>query len=1631
MEVIFTLLGLFVFIVIFAAMGHGTWVVLAAIVRAFNGTPNPTTSASTINSPENDIAQSYLAIDRLYRGKVISIESFEQSCSILEKAAVHQRIELPWIPSKRSVSITLAAGSATGSELPSASLDSTESPSPLFDEAPASTEQSAAIVKPTREIHPLEQEYAPSAPPLIDSLASQTRKTLGNVLQQFLSEKNIHWGELVSAMLIVGSAVGLILSLRTELNRLIPMFPSVLFFLVTLAIHLAGFYTLKRWKLPSTSRGLLVLGAVMMCVTSLATVLLTEQSSAPVNALVPIVVGFIGFGVLSHLSSASLFPGMRPLWTTAVSLSAIAPLILGRFLEPEIMLDQLKWVSHITVLGPLIAILGLMIHHFGFRKRGGSISLRSQLRLLGITFVGSLFAGGLILFLLRGTPGGLMSLSLMLSVLGGLMVCAGSIISFESNDAESRLSAELSESLIDRVSVIGSAISFLGAGVMVLSVGSAWNSSALFLETVCFNAIISLVLVVLWRHPTLTAIASAFGTLSCWLLVHRLSGSFPAPNMQWGWLLRAMETVRSSGTFLVLAGIFGAIALRSTHRHQAILLVAGTLTGTAGLAVAGYLGCTATALGPHLFSIICFAIVGLIVTLLCPIRAKMEPAVIGSVLLLFSWFMLARPSTALSARWGINTSLVEDFVAFILSGHASTTVLIAVVISLLRTESIGVRFLPFVARRLREPRMEHWISDSGLVSAAVCTPLLIRIEPSLGWFWQASILAMLAVCGWAGWLVGRGNARESLSWFVSGCSVCFFLALGLNRVFPSGVLVSSSLSIAIACVVALGTACSIYFSRPTRIARTKMKLKAWGTNFGDGLLLVTSLLFLIHLMVESRDWWQAVLYSRNNASVWTVSIVLLFFCAITLTALRRRSLYIWLTGVMSTVVVFTLFGIWSAKGGDEVAFLYLLLGAPQLVAGIANAIDVYRRKQPLSGLSTKGRYESVVAQGTILCWLFVTWVGCLANLESPTTRACGLWSPVGALWVAVSLTSFWLGSHVVLRRPFVAYLLIGTQLVSLNLPIAIMRIFATRLDGATTMSLMIVGVTLQILIVSFYVLRGDQISSFVQRYLKTDDQSSQAESIRLCWNYTNMMSLGTGLLCLLIAIGIKNPEVVRLQALAIALLAFANGLLVRRATEETSPAVLPLIPALLNRYLMVIFISLFMLFAVWARLDGLDSSVLLSKRILRTVAIMVATTIGLGFAYAWLRRLGSSNITNEVESVSHESSEASGHLALPGNFIGRISVYRSIRESWPRTLGNIWLGATVLSLAFLFIGFVTVLVTTYPQLRVVSELIEKRTFAAEALWIAILTGVWAVHLVVQTLRTSWNIAQFSDSLRSLYIYIAEVAIVLAGAILVSIFPEWFRLPMREYWPIFMLVTAVVVQGVAMMLRQSGVSAVGDPLHNTSMLLPLFAPLAMLFIGTDASLEMVLALGAVFYFFLGATERSRNLAMIGGTFANGALLSFWNRFESLDFTEHPQLWLIPPAASIVLATHVERDRIPKEAASWLRYLCMATIFCSSSSEILIQGLGRSLWPPMVLMVLSLFVGFLGIAFQVKSYLYSSLLFTLFAVVAMVAHAQQSVQHTWPWWVLGISLGIGIMVLFAMFERKRDQLTKLSERLKSWE
>jgi predicted transporter len=80
-------------------------------------------------------------------------------------------------------------------------------------------------------------------------------------------------------VLIVGSAVGLVISLRATLRDTIPYFPALIFMLITLAIYGAGMYTLRRWNLQATSRGVLIIALLLSPLNFVAAIVLSGPIS--------------------------------------------------------------------------------------------------------------------------------------------------------------------------------------------------------------------------------------------------------------------------------------------------------------------------------------------------------------------------------------------------------------------------------------------------------------------------------------------------------------------------------------------------------------------------------------------------------------------------------------------------------------------------------------------------------------------------------------------------------------------------------------------------------------------------------------------------------------------------------------------------------------------------------------------------------------------------------------------------------------------------------------------------------------------------------------------------------------------------------------------------------------------------------------------------------------------------------------------------------------------------------------------------------------------------------------------------------------------------------------------------------
>ncbi len=74
---------------------------------------------------------------------------------------------------------------------------------------------------------------------------------------------------------------------------------------------------------------------------------------------------------------------------------------------------------------------------------------------------------------------------------------------------------------------------------------------------------------------------------------------------------------------------------------------------------------------------------------------------------------------------------------------------------------------------------------------------------------------------------------------------------------------------------------------------------------------------------------------------------------------------------------------------------------------------------------------------------------------------------------------------------------------------------------------------------------------------------------------------------------------------------------------------------------------------------------------------------------------------------------------------------------------------------------------------------------------------------------------------------------------------------------------------------------------------------------------------------------------------------------------------------------------------------------------------------------------GMMLQVRAFLYLGSVFLLTSVVTMVAHAQQSLDHVWPWWAFGIGLGTAILVMFGLFEKRRNDMQSMTGRLREWD
>ena len=225
----------------------------------------------------------------------------------------------------------------------------------------------------------------------------------------------------------------------------------------------------------------------------------------------------------------------------------------------------------------------------------------------------------------------------------------------------------------------------------------------------------------------------------------------------------------------------------------------------------------------------------------------------------------------------------------------------------------------------------------------------------------------------------------------------------------------------------------------------------------------------------------------------------------------------------------------------------------------------------------------------------------------------------------------------------------------------------------------------------------------------------------------------------------------------------------------------------------------------------------------------------------------------------------------------------------------------------------------------------------------------------------------SDRRRTIYVYVAEVMLVLLFMHIRLTMPWLFRGFFSRYWPLVVLLIAYAGVAVSEMLKRREIKVLAVPIERTGAFLPLIPVIGFWIVHSQVEYSTVLFVVGGLYGLLSILRRSFWFGMAAALAGNGGLWYLLNETSEFRLYQHPQLWLIPAAVSVLIAAHLNRKNFSEAQMTGIRYLCLVTIYVSSTADIFINGIAQSPWLPLVLAGFSVAGVFGGIMFRIRAFL----------------------------------------------------------------
>jgi len=285
--------------------------------------------------------------------------------------------------------------------------------------------------------------------------------------------------------------------------------------------------------------------------------------------------------------------------------------------------------------------------------------------------------------------------------------------------------------------------------------------------------------------------------------------------------------------------------------------------------------------------------------------------------------------------------------------------------------------------------------------------------------------------------------------------------------------------------------------------------------------------------------------------------------------------------------------------------------------------------------------------------------------------------------------------------------------------------------------------------------------------------------------------------------------------------------------------------------------------------------------------------------------------------------------------------------------------------------------------------------------------------------------------RMRYVYAAEVMLALLFLHIRLTLPWLFTGFIERYWPLAVMLIAYFGVVTSEALRRRKLLVLAQPLERTGVFLPMLPVLGFWLASSEVDFSLVLFVVGGLYGLLAILRRSFVFGLLAAVAGNGGLWYVFHRTADYQFLQHPQLWLIPVALSVLVAAYLNEDKLTEDQMAGVRYLSLVTIYASSTADIFINGVANSPWLPLILGSFSLAGVFAGIVFRIRGLLLLGSIFLLLSIITMIWYASANLGWTWLWYVAGIVTGATIIFMFALFEKKRSEVLRVVEGLKDWD